>query len=235
MRREKEPWIWIPRKKMIDGTPWMDRNGSADICLGTMYEVELEEAYMSGGFNAMEKTKIVDHSKFCEQCDASCIACGYGDVHMNTDPHPIANPSPTECQTHNQKGHHHVLWNGSSNETHACGSAQCNALALKNMEWRVRDAQIKEEEDLRTEANRRQIGGSHYGLGQFQHWDMVDLFHLDYFQGQITKYVVRWRDKNGIEDLEKAKHYLEKYIAIENRKIGIVDEIPPVPQVGETK
>lgn len=220
MKRENKPWI--PRKKIN----------------GTMHKAEQEKAHMSGGFNAMDKPKIVDHSKFCEQCDASCIACGYGDVHMNMDPHPIANPSPTECQTHNQKGHHHVLWNGSENEFHACGSASCNALAIKNMEWRARDAAVEKfVEERREEANRRQIGGSHYGLGQFQHWDMVDLFHLDYFQGQITKYVVRWRDKNGIEDLEKAKHYLEKYIAIENRKIGIVDEIPPVPQVrpGEEK
>jgi Protein of unknwon function (DUF3310) len=63
--------------------------------------------------------------------------------------------------------------------------------------------------------NTRQVGGSHYGLGAVQHWDIVARFKLDYFQGQITKYVMRWRDKNGIEDLEKAAHYLEKYIAVE--------------------
>lgn len=70
-----------------------------------------------------------------------------------------------------------------------------------------------------SEVNSYQVGGTHYGLREFQHWDMVALFDLDYFQGQITKYVMRWRDKNGIEDLEKAKHYLEKYIAVEKENL----------------
>jgi len=50
--------------------------------------------------------------------------------------------------------------------------------------------------------------------GNLQHWDIVAHFKLDYFQGQITKYVMRWRDKGGIQDLEKAAHFLEKYIEI---------------------
>ena len=62
-------------------------------------------------------------------------------------------------------------------------------------------------------ANDRQVGGSHYA-GTFQHWDIVDEFQLDYFQGQITKYVMRWKKKNGMQDLEKAKHFLEKYIEL---------------------
>jgi hypothetical protein len=61
-------------------------------------------------------------------------------------------------------------------------------------------------------ANGRQVGGTHYGLRAYQHWDMVIDFGLDYFQGQITKYVMRWNKKNGVQDLEKAKHFLEKYI-----------------------
>ena len=42
--------------------------------------------------------------------------------------------------------------------------------------------------------------------------DFISEFKLDYFQGNIIKYVVRHRQKNGIEDLEKAKWYLEKLI-----------------------
>lgn len=61
-------------------------------------------------------------------------------------------------------------------------------------------------------ANDRQVSGSHYGLDQFQHWDVVVKFDLDYFQGQITKYVMRWDKKNGVQDLKKAQHFLEKYI-----------------------
>jgi len=62
----------------------------------------------------------------------------------------------------------------------------------------------------------KQIGGKHYkGAGEaMQHWNIVAAHNLDYFQGQITKYVMRWKFKNGIEDLEKAKHFLEKYIEL---------------------
>lgn len=64
-------------------------------------------------------------------------------------------------------------------------------------------------------ANDKQVGGEHYGLSDFQHWDMVKLFNLDYFQGQITKYVMRHNKKNGKQDLEKAMHFLQKYIELE--------------------
>lgn len=69
-------------------------------------------------------------------------------------------------------------------------------------------------------ANDRQVGGNHYKTpGKLEHWDLVGMFEWDYFQGQITKYLMRWRKKNGLEDLEKARHYLDKYIELERSKI----------------
>lgn len=62
-------------------------------------------------------------------------------------------------------------------------------------------------------ANDRQIGGDHY-RSKIQHWDYVVANDLDYFQAQVTKYVTRWKNKNGIQDLLKAQHFLEKYIEI---------------------
>ncbi len=68
-------------------------------------------------------------------------------------------------------------------------------------------------------ANDRQVGGSHYKReGRVEHWDIVAQHDLDYFQGQITKYTMRWRNKGGIQDLEKALHTLEKYIEVEKIK-----------------
>lgn len=67
-------------------------------------------------------------------------------------------------------------------------------------------------------ANERQIGGDHYKVGGEEHWDRVERLQLDYFQGQITKYVERAWQKNGIQDLEKARHFLEKYIEIHKAK-----------------
>ena len=70
-------------------------------------------------------------------------------------------------------------------------------------------------------ANDRQVEGDHYkGFGGLEHWDVVDIFSLDYFQGQITKYVMRWKDKNGVDDLKKAQHFLEKYIELNERVEG---------------
>lgn len=65
-----------------------------------------------------------------------------------------------------------------------------------------------------TEANARQVGGDHYKTGGEEHWDMVARFQLDYFQGQITKYVMRWKKKNGLQDLKKAQHFLQKYLEL---------------------
>lgn len=59
-------------------------------------------------------------------------------------------------------------------------------------------------------ANEHQEGGSHYA-SEYQHWDFV-LTALEgrYLEGCVTKYVYRWKKKNGLEDLRKAAHYLEK-------------------------
>ena len=67
-------------------------------------------------------------------------------------------------------------------------------------------------------ANKTQIGGQHYRKQPLEHWDIVAMMELDYYQGNITKYVMRWRDKGGIEDLKKARHYLDKYIELETAK-----------------
>lgn len=66
-----------------------------------------------------------------------------------------------------------------------------------------------------TSANDRQVGGDHYQKKEYQHWDWVCDINLHYLLACATKYVARWRDKNGIQDLEKSVHYLEK--AMERR------------------
>lgn len=63
-------------------------------------------------------------------------------------------------------------------------------------------------------ANNRQVGGDHYKTGGEEHWDRVARLGLDYFQGQITKYVERWKKKGGVQDLHKARHFLDKYIEL---------------------
>lgn len=64
-------------------------------------------------------------------------------------------------------------------------------------------------------ANDRQHGGDHYknkaASDGRQHWDVVgDCFGPGYYVGCATKYAARWKDKNGLEDLLKADHFVDK-------------------------
>jgi hypothetical protein len=72
-------------------------------------------------------------------------------------------------------------------------------------------------------ANDDQIGGDHYKqLSQegVSHWDMMwRLYREAWFVGAVTKYVLRYRKKNGIEDLKKARHYLDKLIELEESEL----------------
>jgi hypothetical protein len=46
-------------------------------------------------------------------------------------------------------------------------------------------------------------------------WDYAHSHNLSFYEGNIIKYVTRWKYKNGIEDLKKAKEYLDKLIELE--------------------
>lgn len=65
-------------------------------------------------------------------------------------------------------------------------------------------------------ANNRQVGGEHYKgkNADFQHWDLIEIFDLGYLEGCATKYVSRWRKKSGLQDVQKARHYVEKLIEL---------------------
>jgi hypothetical protein len=58
----------------------------------------------------------------------------------------------------------------------------------------------------------KQIGGEHYVKLLIQPWEIIERNGLDYWEGNALKYLLRWRYKNGVEDLEKAKHYIDYLI-----------------------
>jgi hypothetical protein len=80
-------------------------------------------------------------------------------------------------------------------------------------------------------ANNMQIGGNHYRSG-IQHWDLIDAYNVGYLEGCATKYITRWRNKNGVEDLRKALHFVKKLA--ERRQdapqVEISERIPQVPR-----
>ena len=59
-----------------------------------------------------------------------------------------------------------------------------------------------------------QVGGSHYQL-PIQPVDYIVKNNLSFLQGNVIKYVTRYKDKNGKEDLIKAKHYLNMILEFE--------------------
>ena len=58
-------------------------------------------------------------------------------------------------------------------------------------------------------ATKTQIGGTHYNKSSYQPIEFISHRNLNFFQGNIVKYVTRHRYKNGKEDLLKCAHYCE--------------------------
>ncbi len=60
-----------------------------------------------------------------------------------------------------------------------------------------------------------QVGGTHYTRLAIQPWEYIFQNGLGYFEGSAIKYLSRWRNKGGIEDLRKARHFIEQLIEFE--------------------
>jgi len=67
-------------------------------------------------------------------------------------------------------------------------------------------------------ANDTQVGGDHYKLHTHETWDVIIDWNLGFLDGNAVKYLSRWRQKGGIQDLMKARHYIDKLIEVESGK-----------------
>ena len=70
-------------------------------------------------------------------------------------------------------------------------------------------------------ATKTQIGGTHYHKSSYQPIEFISHRNLNFFQGNIVKYITRHRCKNGKEDLLKCVHYCE--LALELSPASFVD------------
>ena len=66
-------------------------------------------------------------------------------------------------------------------------------------------------------ALKQQVGGDHYSKLVIQPVEYINKNNLTYLQGNVIKYVTRYKDKNGVEDLQKAKHYIDLLIELEDK------------------
>ncbi len=56
----------------------------------------------------------------------------------------------------------------------------------------------------------------HYSNLPMEPWDFIQQKKLDFFEGNVVKYICRWKNKGGVTDLRKAITYIEKIIEGEN-------------------
>lgn len=76
----------------------------------------------------------------------------------------------------------------------------------------------QEAQPAQGRANDYQIGGAHYKDYKYETWDVIVDWNLGYLDGNAVKYLSRWRLKGGIQDLKKARHYIDKLIETEEAK-----------------
>ena len=65
----------------------------------------------------------------------------------------------------------------------------------------------------------KQVSGTHYKKCAIQPIEYIHANNIPYCEGNVIKYVTRWRDKAGVADLEKAKHYIELLIELEQKNV----------------
>lgn len=74
--------------------------------------------------------------------------------------------------------------------------------------------------DLEVQTNNaleKQVGGSHYKELKIQPIEFIHANNIPFCEANAIKYLCRWRNKNGIEDLKKAKHYIDLLIELESK------------------
>ena len=75
-----------------------------------------------------------------------------------------------------------------------------------------------------------QVGGSHYKDRAMQPIELITKTKCTFIQGCIWKYITRYKEKNGREDIQKCIHYSQLAIQLNDngqlgyRKLGIVRE-----------
>lgn len=95
---------------------------------------------------------------------------------------------------------------------HVIGSDPCVTCGLVFENW-----------ELGNQPSAQQIGGNHYVSKSVQPWDAMAAWMTPeqfkgFLRGNCIKYLARCDDKGGVEDLKKARHYLDKLIEVLDKK-----------------
>jgi hypothetical protein len=67
-------------------------------------------------------------------------------------------------------------------------------------------------EEQSMKSSKKQVGGNHYLKYKIQPVEFIIKNNIGFVEGNIIKYVLRFKEKGGVQDLLKAKHYIELLI-----------------------
>ncbi len=78
-------------------------------------------------------------------------------------------------------------------------------------------------------ANEIQVGGDHYTSKKIQPWEAMESWMSPeqfegFLRGNVIKYIARYKDKDGLKDVQKARHYLEKLLECLESRSGLRNE-----------
>lgn len=101
-------------------------------------------------------------------------------------------------------------------------------ITLTDWGWRCNDCGYKNNNPglnhmmhqcppLPPQAMHEQIGGNHYKNMAIQPVEFIHKNGIGYMEGNAIKYLTRWKSKGGIEDLKKARHYIDLLIEMEGK------------------
>lgn len=63
-----------------------------------------------------------------------------------------------------------------------------------------------------------QVGGRHYKDLKIQPIEFIHANNIPFCEANAIKYLCRWRNKNGVQDLLKARHYIDLLISLEKKE-----------------
>lgn len=133
---------------------------------------------------------------------------------------PSRLPLSTQCSR--PECGHTLNWHAEGVEDAPCTASLCKCAGFvwEAPSFPLLTKALREDPKRRLEAGARdtQVGGDHYAKHSVQPWDIWEAYDLNAFEGAVIKYLLRHRDKGGVEDLKKARHTLDRLIEIEEKR-----------------
>lgn len=101
-----------------------------------------------------------------------------------------------------------------------CGTQEYRDDVAESDECRSRQKRRHSDRPSPSSPREAVVHPTHYNAGKIEVWDAILDWGLGFLDGNVVKYIARARHKGGIEDLKKAKFYIEKLIAEQEAKQG---------------